>query len=58
MSMNYRKICLRCKKPGVEVIDDWESLYCGHCADILADHDRERREWDYYHPPLNDEEKK
>lgn len=47
-------LCSCCKKREVEVIDDWVSTLCGNCADVMADRERERREFAYYHPPEKD----
>lgn len=43
-------LCLRCKKRYVEAIDDWVSIYCSSCADVLAEKAQEWLEWEYYHP--------
>lgn len=43
-------MCSRCHKSEVEVIDDWVSSLCPNCADVEAEHYRERQEFDYYHP--------
>jgi hypothetical protein len=45
-------LCPRCKKRYRENIDgDW-MWYCGPCNDRDYEHYRERKEWDYYHPPV------
>jgi hypothetical protein len=48
--------CCRCKKRPVEVIDGWRSSQCGPCNDRDIERTNERREWDYYHPPFDDDE--
>lgn len=43
-------MCARCKRREVEVIDDWQSVNCRECNDVLIDQSNRVREWDYYHP--------
>jgi len=50
------KLCRRCKKREVEQIDDWESEQCPSCNDRDIERNREREEWNYYHPPINRED--
>lgn len=52
----YAPICCRCKNRAVEVIDGWESSQCGYCNDRDIERNRERAEWDYYHPPQTGDE--
>jgi hypothetical protein len=53
MSNPYTRICSRCKKHPVEVIEGeegpWTSGYCGYCNDCLAEQEQERREFAYWH---------
>lgn len=51
------KLCARCKKRPVEQIDDWTSLQCIGCNDRDVENYQDRREFEYYHPPLEDHEK-
>jgi hypothetical protein len=51
-------MCCRCKKRPVESIDGWTSTQCGHCNDQDIERANERREWEYYHPPIDDREPK
>lgn len=44
------KLCARCGKEPVEVIEDWVSTLCISCADREIEREALRREWDYYHP--------
>ncbi len=43
-------LCKRCKIREVERIDDWESSQCPSCNDRDIERNRERDEWNYYHP--------
>lgn len=44
------RICCKCKRREVEVIDDWISNYCDYCNDGFIDQSNKRQEWDHYHP--------
>lgn len=48
--MRRRDICQCCKKHEVEVIDDFVSTQCSSCNDKDIERNRERDEWNYYHP--------
>jgi hypothetical protein len=48
--MSARSICCRCKRSPVEVIDDWESTQCPACNDRDIERNREREEWNHFHP--------
>lgn len=50
MGQHRTLMCKRCKKDTVEVIEDWVSTLCPHCADVEADKERDRQEWNHYHP--------
>lgn len=57
VARDFSRQCIRCGELGVEVIDDWIGTHCPRCHDILFERDRERREFEHYHPPLSDDER-
>lgn len=44
------RMCSRCKVRPVEVICDYVSPQCSTCNDRDIERNREREEWNYYHP--------
>lgn len=52
-----RPICPRCQKRQVEQIEDWQSTLCEYCADREYERDRERREFEHYHPRVREFER-
>ena len=50
MGTRHDKQCKRCGAWEVEVIDDWESLYCLGCNDREIERSNKQREWSHYHP--------
>lgn len=48
--MSDLELCANCQKAPIEVIGEWYSHLCPHCADIEYEKAQERREFEYYHP--------
>lgn len=43
------RLCARCGKREIEIIDDWESAQCRQCNDRDIERNENRREWEYFH---------